>query len=255
MTTLKTLEDKFFAEQFDGKEIRSIELKRSIDMVKSYVEMEQCVAVLSDLAENRSYIFTGAFGDFFGMEEGAHSIIDSIWEDDIYKRIDSEDLFQRHLLELEYYNFLKPLSPEDRLNYSTQCQIRARDQDGKYHYITHRSRYLKNSSTGGVWLDICLYNYAFNLTEVNNINGQINNAKTGESININTYQNCSNLLTVREKEVLQCVKNGLLSKEIALRLKISIYTVNRHRQNILDKLKVNNSMEAVRTATGLNLIN
>lgn len=41
------------------------------------------------------------------------------------------------------------------------------------------------------------------------------------------------------------MKQGLLSKEIADRLSISINTVNIHRQNILQKMQVNNSLEAV----------
>ena len=35
-----------------------------------------------------------------------------------------------------------------------------------------------------------------------------------------------------------------MSKDIAQTLSISINTVNRHRQNILEKLQVNNSIEA-----------
>jgi DNA-binding NarL/FixJ family response regulator len=44
-----------------------------------------------------------------------------------------------------------------------------------------------------------------------------------------------------------------MSKEIASDLSISINTVNRHRQNILEKLHVDNSIEACRIAKGLNL--
>lgn len=46
---------------------------------------------------------------------------------------------------------------------------------------------------------------------------------------------------------------GLLSKEIADKLCISIHTVNIHRQNLLRKLGVQNSIEAIRLGqeTGL----
>ena len=37
-----------------------------------------------------------------------------------------------------------------------------------------------------------------------------------------------------------------MSKEIAILLSISIHTVNRHRQNILSKLKADTSIEACR---------
>ena len=45
-----------------------------------------------------------------------------------------------------------------------------------------------------------------------------------------------------------------LSKQIALKLNISINTVNRHRQNILEKLNVGNSIDAMRTAKALRLL-
>ena len=45
------------------------------------------------------------------------------------------------------------------------------------------------------------------------------------------------LLTPREQQVLELVVDGLLSKEIAKRLEISIKTVEVHRSNIMRKMK------------------
>ena len=44
-----------------------------------------------------------------------------------------------------------------------------------------------------------------------------------------------------------------IENSIAVILSISVNTVNRHRQNILEKLQVNNSIEACRIGKGLNL--
>lgn len=41
------------------------------------------------------------------------------------------------------------------------------------------------------------------------------------------------------------IHSGKPSKQIAAILGISVYTVNRHRQNILAKLSVGNSIEAI----------
>jgi DNA-binding NarL/FixJ family response regulator len=54
--------------------------------------------------------------------------------------------------------------------------------------------------------------------------------------------------TVREKEIILACKDGLLSKEIAARLAISINTVNTHKKNIFQKLGINNTMEMVQYA-------
>ncbi|MEO8582407.1 MAG: response regulator transcription factor [Flavitalea sp.] len=58
-----------------------------------------------------------------------------------------------------------------------------------------------------------------------------------------------NQLSEREIEVINQIRDGLSSKEIAERLEISIKTVEVHRHNILKKLKVKN------TASLINYIN
>lgn len=255
MNPIKNLEEKFSLELIDSIQTRKKILDEVINRMKEYVKIEQSVAVLSDLAANKSYIFAGAFGEFFDMSSLSFKTIDSIWEEEIYQRIHPEDLFQRHLLELEFFNFLKPLQPDERLFYTTKCKIRALNKENKYQEILHRSFYIMNSSEGGFWLAVCLYNYSFDEHLSNgNIDGRITNTKTGEKHYIDNYINCTNLLTNREKEILLLIREGKISKEIACELNISINTVNRHRQNLLEKLNVNNAMEAVRTADALNLL-
>jgi two-component system, NarL family, response regulator LiaR len=55
----------------------------------------------------------------------------------------------------------------------------------------------------------------------------------------------NSLLSLREKEVLELVAQGLLYKEIALRLTISTETVKKHLKNIYNKLHVQNKVEAI----------
>ena len=55
----------------------------------------------------------------------------------------------------------------------------------------------------------------------------------------------NSLLSQREKEVLALVAQGLLYKEIALRLSISAETVKKHLKNIYQKLHVQNKVEAL----------
>jgi DNA-binding NarL/FixJ family response regulator len=58
-----------------------------------------------------------------------------------------------------------------------------------------------------------------------------------------------NTLSRREIDIINLIKEGLSSKEIALRLDISLKTVEVHRYNILKKLKLKN------TAALVNFIN
>jgi DNA-binding NarL/FixJ family response regulator len=51
--------------------------------------------------------------------------------------------------------------------------------------------------------------------------------------------------TERERDVILLCRDGLLYKEIADRLGISIHTVNSHKKHIYEKLGINNTMELV----------
>jgi DNA-binding NarL/FixJ family response regulator len=55
-------------------------------------------------------------------------------------------------------------------------------------------------------------------------------------------------LTERETEIVSLCSEGLLAKEVANQLHISLGTVNRHKANIFSKLGINNRVELARYA-------
>jgi len=61
-------------------------------------------------------------------------------------------------------------------------------------------------------------------------------------------------LTAREQEILRLLAEGLSSKEIARKLFISPKTVENHRANIMNKLDLHSTIELVRYAAKLGLI-
>jgi two-component system nitrate/nitrite response regulator NarL len=61
-------------------------------------------------------------------------------------------------------------------------------------------------------------------------------------------------LTVREREVLELVAEGLSNKAIAAALSLRLNTVRNHVQNILTKLDAHSKLEAVAIATREGLI-
>ena len=62
------------------------------------------------------------------------------------------------------------------------------------------------------------------------------------------------ILTPRELQVLKLIAEAHTSKEIAQELVISVKTVERHRQNILDKLGMSDRVELTRYAIRRGLI-
>lgn len=62
------------------------------------------------------------------------------------------------------------------------------------------------------------------------------------------------LLTAREREVMQLLAEGKVAKEIATALQISVYTVDAHRGRVMKKLGLHSSTEIVRFAMRKGLI-
>lgn len=59
--------------------------------------------------------------------------------------------------------------------------------------------------------------------------------------NVNEPQDATEILTDREKEVLRWIAQGLLTKEIADRMYLSIHTVNSYRKSIAAKLNIHSA--------------
>lgn len=62
------------------------------------------------------------------------------------------------------------------------------------------------------------------------------------------------LLTAREKEVLQLLAEGKTNKDVATILDVSLYTVESHRTNLMQKLNLHNTAEIVLYAVRKNLV-
>lgn len=67
-------------------------------------------------------------------------------------------------------------------------------------------------------------------------------------------RSATDLLTSREQEVLTYIAEGYTNREIAETLMISIKTVDRHRENIMQKLNLHNRVELVKYAIEKGLI-
>ncbi len=53
------------------------------------------------------------------------------------------------------------------------------------------------------------------------------------------------LLTEREREILQLIGEGASNKDIAARLSLSVYTVETHRKNMLEKLNLHGTADLI----------
>ncbi|MBB6270665.1 DNA-binding CsgD family transcriptional regulator [Pedobacter cryoconitis] len=254
MNIINTLNEKLLKQSFGEEQTKPICLSQYQYMAFMYSRIENAIAVLSDMKANKSYIYNGRVAKELGFDEHDDlKEINSIWEEDIFNKIHPDDLVEKHLLELHYFNILKNIPISERSDYHVKSKIRMLNKNGDYIFIEHRMFYVCSTINGSLWLALCLYNLAYDDPAKETSDGVIFNSATGVTIKPD-QQGYNNILSLREKEILQLIRKGKMSKEVAGLLSISINTVNRHRQNILEKLRVSNSLEACRIAERMSLI-
>lgn len=254
MNIIHTLNEKLLKQPFGEEPHKSTDLSSYQYMAFMYSQIENALAVLSDMKANKSYIYNGKAAKALGFEESdTLKEINSIWEEDIFNKIHPDDLLEKHMLELQFFNRLKNLPIAERSDYQVKSKIRMLNKAGIYIFIEHRMFYVCSTADGSLWLALCLYNLAPDEPVKGTPAGVILNSATGLTVKPDQKE-YSKILSVREKEILQLIRKGKMSKEVAGILSISLNTVNRHRQNILEKLRVSNSLEACRIAERMHLI-
>lgn len=231
-------------------------LKECRRKVGTATEVEGDCRVITDAAEDACFIFGGAFSHLLGLGESTAFVkeMDSSDEDLIYNRIHPEDLVEKRMLEYEFFRYIDTLSSNLKLNFKATCHFRIKDREGRYVFVDNSTRILQLSPKGKVWLILCCYDFSPCQAPVEGIGARIVNNLSGEVVDMELNGRRSRILTDREKQILILIREGKLSKQIAGLLGISIHTVNRHRQNILEKLSVSNSVEAVAAATLMRLL-
>lgn len=225
-------------------------LKTCKEIAQNFADLENGIAVLSDLYKNKSYIYSGKISEELKIfKKDQVQEIESIWEEELFGKLNSDDVMQKYLLELHFFQFIKTVPVEERKDFCVISKLRMNDKTAEKSLL-HKMFYFSNEYED-VELALCLYNFDFSLTP--QYEGAIINTATGNIIKQNEKES-NFFLSTREKEILKMLQEGKQSKEIAQLLFISINTVSRHRQNILEKMKVNNTAEACSIATKLKWI-
>lgn len=253
MKELAELESRLLEQDFIPQQENCV-LEQYKQTAAMYAQIENSIAVLSNLKDRKSYIYNGALGEVLDLyPKNAAKEINSIWEEDIYNRIHPDDIVARHAFELKFFHLLKKIPIRQRIHFRTHSFLRMANSKGEYLSVLHRTFYLCNQSNGTLWLALCLYNFAPISESVLSFEGIIQNSLTGELLK-ESNDTVPEIISYREKEVLNLIAQGMPSKQIAIKLAISKNTVDRHRQNIMEKLRVGNSMEAIKVAHELNII-
>ena len=248
---VKELNDELFRQDFSSVPTQRALLERYRNAAQGYACIENALAVLSDMQAKVSYIYYGGFARVLGLGMGKESEeIRSIWEEPVLKLVHPDDLRGKYLQELRFYHFVKHLPKSKRQSYYCLAKLRMKDVYGNYHWAQHRIFYISAPDNRALWLTLCLYTPLYSEVMPG---GMVVDSLTGQTQALGT---CTDhvILSVRELQVLDLISKGMTGKQIALALSISVHTVNRHRQEILKKLQVRNSIEACRVAGELGIL-
>ena len=222
-------------QQFEDAENKEFMLAQARACANGYALATEGIAVVSDFQNNECHIYSGRFGQT--IMDFPEYMVDhtSAFENTVFSHANEEELIQRHILELRFFNFIKELPINEKTNFSASCIISFyRTGSNETIKILHTTRYFSCH---------------------NKQDSIIVNLVTGETVRRNVYEACDRkILSRRQLEILSLIAKGVPSKQIADNLNISVYTVNRHRQDILASLKVANTAAAVEIALRMNLI-
>ncbi|MDE7154138.1 MAG: LuxR C-terminal-related transcriptional regulator [Muribaculaceae bacterium] len=216
--------------------------------IYQYAEMlariENVLVVVSDLRKGSSRIFSGGFGERLGLD--GYTSENSIWEKEILRMMSETEKEEKFIAELRFFHYLRRL-PKHR---KSECFLLSKLRFNDSFEVMHKMYYIFDENMETVLYAICVYSpmlFDFNGKSyiVNSITG-IKEELTSATDNA--------IISRRERQILQLIDQGMKSIEIADALHISKNTVSRHRQEILAKLQVKNSIEACRLAKSMGLL-
>lgn len=221
-------------------------------LAQGYTQVENAIAVLSDLKSRKSDVYYGGFSRMLRLGDcGKDTRLSTIWEEEIFRIVHPDDLQSKMLQELRFYQYVKQLPSGQCSRFYLAACLRMRSRTDAYLHALHRLYYIPLPGCDALWMALCLYTplpagFPEGCFIVDSVTGQTTPLEAGAS--------GMALLSDRERQVLVLIDRGLTSKQIAAQLSISQHTVSRHRQEILAKLRVRNSIEACRIAKQLKLL-
>lgn len=157
-----------------------------------------------------------------------------------------DDLVQQLQAGIYFLKMGMEIAVADMKDFKLLMEYRLKNAEGVYVRVIEQQLLLESDKHGNIWLALGI----LDLSPNNDLEGPFQcraiNSKTGELYHFPPEElKTQTDLSKREIEILQLISKGLISKQIADKLYISVNTVNTHRQRIIEKLGVSNTAEAL----------
>jgi DNA-binding CsgD family transcriptional regulator len=254
---IKSIYETYFQllsrQTFVAEELDYSVLERHKLGLQKLAETSNSAISVFDLYKNTHVFLSSNFGSALGYSmqdfeaEGEHFLDAKVHPDDFLILIQNAVTALKLVL-----NF----SVDEKLNNKVISEYRILNAAGNYVRVIEQQQVLELDTYGNFWLGLSILDVSPNQKNMHEgIKSEMLNFRTGKIVSFTeSKDDITSALTKREIEILKLVKSGFLSKEISNKLTISLHTVNTHRQRVLEKLGVDNSMEAVMLASKLGLI-
>ncbi len=221
-----------------------------IPFLKLIDSLQTSIVVAFDFYKRDYFYFSENFNSIFGFHKHSLPKVDHKWA---RSRFHPEDYIINtgSMMALKIF-YQQPV--ENRKNLRLIHEFRMKNDDNKWIRLTVQNDILELDRKGNMWLDLKLWDFS----PIQDLEAPgrfiLRNKLSGEILLALEGQRSHGLdISSREKEVLAMIADGMKSKEIADKLYISANTVNNHRRNLIKKLNVSNSSEAVILATKMGI--
>jgi DNA-binding CsgD family transcriptional regulator len=230
-------------------------LEQHVRFLENLSMMQNSFVSIFDLSVMEHVYLSPNYSDLLGWDPEK---ISSPENDYMNQRMHPDDLAHLNSVSGQFFGLILHVDPawREQMKYiKLIMDYRTIGKDGNYVRVIEQHKLLELDQFGNVWLSMSVLDLSPDQDLTSLCRYRLVNTLTGELYHFPTSELISeNKLSLREKEILQLLAKGLISKQIADKLFISVNTVNTHRQRIIEKLNVSNTTEAVQYAGRLGLI-
>lgn len=225
--------------------------KEYIPFLKLIDSLQTSIVVSFDFFKNNYFFVSESFNSVFGFHKNHLPVASNEW---FRNRFHPDDYIinEGSIWALKYL-YSQPV--EKRKDYRLIHEFRIKNDDEKWIRLLIQNEILELDKKGNLWIDLKLCDFSPN--QDLDAPGQFifRSKLSGEVIySLQGKNSMSESISNREKEILGLISEGHKSSQIAEKLFISVNTVNNHRRNMIEKLNVSNSSEAVKMASKLGMI-
>lgn len=230
-------------------------LERHTSFLQQLARIENSGISVFDLFQNRHVFASHNFQTLFGYDLEAAASEGNAYFD---SRVHPEDFILLLRTGVQHLRMMLDTPAEEKTKIKVVNEYRILDRNNAYIRVIEQHQALELDLRGNVWLSLGVIDVSPNQDPNAVFRSSVMDFRTGRVYPVDyaglKAPASAVVLSEREKEVMALIRDGYLSKEISDMLSISVHTVNTHRQRILKKLDANNSIEALRYARQLGLL-